>query len=128
VNAQASPSRSPVTRGIYHVPVEYQMVLETALRTMRVRSKDLDPLRKTRILRVARKLVTLTARAIRGEVRGWLQVYPQYEGSPWGSAAHANAAAATALIDAIMRRADDLTVVQHLEALLESLNGHTPTL
>ena len=124
----ASISRSPVTKGIYHVPVEYQMVLEVSLRTMRVRSKDVDPARRARITRTARKWVFTTARAIKGEVKGWLQVYPQYVGSTWASAAQANSAAAEQVIMAIARKKDDLEVAQHLEALIESLRGNNPTI
>ena len=124
---QASPLRSPVTKGIYHVPVEYQFVLETTLRSIRVRSKDIDPQRRKRVTRVARKWALTTARAIKGEVKGWLEVYPQYVGSTWGSAAQMSADAAGALVAAITSETDDLAVSQHIEALIESLKGNTPT-
>lgn len=123
---QASPLRSPVTKGIYHVPVEYQFVLETVLRTMRVRSKDIDPQRRKRVTRVARKWALTTAQAIKGEVKGWLEVYPQYTGSTWASAVQASADVAGVLAGAIISNADDLTVAQYIEALIESLKGNNP--
>lgn len=124
---QASPKRSPVSTGIYRIPIEYQTVLEVARRTIDLRQTDPDPLRRERVVATARKWALRTARSIVGEVRGWIETYPAHADSTWGSAAQGSAERAAALAGIISTTRpvqDDVRVIAALTRLIDSLNGN----
>lgn len=123
--ATISPMRSPIAVGIYSVPVEYTMVLQTALRTLEVRSTEPDRVRKGRITAMARKWAQHTARAINGEIAGYFEVHPDQQMTTWGSTLLAIAVTALRVVETITNKADDATVLSALARLVEAT--HTAT-
>lgn len=73
-----SPAISPVRSGPYTVPIQYLVVLEAARHALAQYATEADDNRRQRVQTVACKWMRTTARALRGEIDGYLAVNPSF--------------------------------------------------